>query len=218
MSQPATADFVSAHGPYQTTNGFFSSKAVRPSSPRTDTGCRRRFRYLQTSTSANSANIGIQEKIMSELTTLLTEAFDTASEEGTPAFELLPAGNYVASITEAQVGALKSGKGQAISLTWEIQGGAKRLVFDRVIVQHESADAMKFGRRKLKDICDAVGVKEALTDLTVLRNKPCSIYVKIEHDSAGEYPPKNRVGRVRPIAKPDAAVGNSAKPVKPDYD
>jgi len=157
---------------------------------------------------------------VSELPTLLSETFDTANEEGTPAFEPLPTGNYVASITDAQVGALKSGKGQAISLTWEIQGGANhgRLVFDRVIVQHESADAMKFGRRKLKDIADACEVKDSITDLTVLQNKPCSIYVKIEHDDAGEYPPKNRVGRVRPIAKPDAAVGNSAKPVKPDYD
>jgi hypothetical protein len=147
---------------------------------------------------------------MSELSTLLSEAFDTASEEGTPAFEPLPVGNYVASITEAQVGALKSGKGQAISITWEIQGGANhgRLVFDRVIVQHESADAMKFGRRKLKDICDAVGMKEALTDLTVLRNKPCSIFLKIEQDDAGEYPPKNRVGRVEPIVKSNAAGGN----------
>ena len=151
---------------------------------------------------------------MTELSTLLSEAFDTASEEGTPAFEPLPAGNYVASITDAQVGALKSGRGQAISITWEIQGGANhgRLVFDRVIVQHESADAMKFGRRKLKDICDAVGMKETLTDLTVLRNKPCSIYVKVEHDDAGEYPPKNGVRRVKPIAKPDAPSGNGKTP------
>jgi hypothetical protein len=49
---------------------------------------------------------------------------------------------------------------------------------------------MKFGRRKLKDIADACGVKDSITDLTVLLNKPCSIYVKIEQDDAGEYPPR----------------------------
>ena len=156
---------------------------------------------------------------MTELSTLLNETFDTASEEGTPDFQPIPKDTYVAAITEAKVGPLKNGKGQAISITWEVQGGAHhgRLVFDRVIVQHESADPMKFGRRKLKDICDAVGWKEALTDLTVLCNKPCSISVKIEEDKAGEYPPKNRVGRVSAIARPEKSADkvpfNDAVPI-----
>ena len=139
---------------------------------------------------------------MSELSTTLDEAFNTQTEEGTPDFQPLPAGNYVATIVDAKVGPLKSGKGQAVLLQWEVQGDANqgRLIFDRVIVAHESAEAMKFGRRKLKDIADACGVKDSITDLSVLLNKPCSIYVKIEQDDAGEYPPKNVVGRVKAIA------------------
>ena len=139
---------------------------------------------------------------MSELSSTLSEAFDTATEEGTPAFEPLSPGNYVASIIDAKVGPLKSGKGQAVLLQWEVRDGANqgRLIFDRVIVAHESAEATKFGRRKLKDIADACGVKDSITDLSVLLNKPCSIFVKIEQDDAGEFPPKNRVGRVKPIA------------------
>ena len=125
---------------------------------------------------------------MSELSTVLDQAFDTANEEGSPSFEPIPKGNYVAVITEANVGALKSGKGQAISMTWEIQGGQYqgRLVYDRVIVSHESPNAMKFGRQKLKDIATACGVTQAITDLTVLLNKPVSVFVKIEQDDAGE--------------------------------
>ena len=139
---------------------------------------------------------------MSETSTVLDEAFNTQTEEGTPAFEPLAPGNYVATIINAKVGPLKSGKGQAVLLQWQVQGGNNqgRLIFDRVIVAHESAVAMKFGRRKLKDIADACGVKDSITDLTVLLNKPCSIYVKIEQDDAGEYPPKNVVGRVKAIA------------------
>ena len=146
---------------------------------------------------------------MSELSTTLDEAFNTQTEEGTPDFQPLPAGNYVAAIVDAKVGLLKSGKGQAVLLQWEVQGGTNqgRLIFDRVIVAHESAEAMKFGRRKLKDIADACGVKDSITDLTVLLNKPCSIYVKIEQDDAGEYPPKNRVGRVKPNAAPAKTNG-----------
>jgi hypothetical protein len=147
---------------------------------------------------------------MSETSTVLSEAFDTANEEGTPAPELFPTGNYVASITDARVSTLKSGRGQAITITWQIESGAyaNRYVFDSVIVKHESADAMKFGRRKLKDIADACEVKDAITDLTVLHNKPCLLYVKIEHDDSGDYPPKNRVGRLRPITRPSAPVKN----------
>jgi Protein of unknown function (DUF669) len=149
---------------------------------------------------------------MSELSTTLDEAFNTQTEEGTPDLQPLPAGNYLATIVDAKVGPLKSGKGQAVLLQWEVQGGANqgRLIFDRVIVAHESAEAMKFGRRKLKDIADACGVKDSITDLTVLLNKPCSIYVKIEQDDAGEYPPKNRVGRIKPIAA--SAKTNGGKP------
>ena len=139
---------------------------------------------------------------MIELSTTLDEAFNTQTEEGSPDFQPLPAGNYVATIVDAKVGPLKSGKGQAVLLKWEVQGGANqgRLIFDHAIVTHESAEAMKFGRRKLKDIADACGVKDSITDLTVLLNKPCSVYVKIEQDDAGQYPPKNRIGRVKPVA------------------
>jgi hypothetical protein len=107
---------------------------------------------------------------VSELTTTLTEAFDTANEEGSPDYEPLPKGQYCASITDAKVGPLKSGKGQAVQLTWEVEGDSKyagRLIFDRVIVAHESADAMKFGRQKFKDIASACGVTEQITDLSV---------------------------------------------------
>ena len=147
---------------------------------------------------------------MTELTTVLNEAFNTATEEGTPAFEPVSPGNYVASIIDAKVGPLKSGKGQAVLLQWEVRDGANqgRLIFDRVIVAHESAEAMKFGRRKLKDIADACGVKDSITDLSVLLNKPCSIYVKIEQDAAGEYPPKNRIGRVKALAVASAKAND----------
>jgi len=138
---------------------------------------------------------------MSELTNVLSEAFDVASEEGTPKFEPVPAGAYVAVINDIKAGPLKSGKGQAVLATWEIDddkyGG--RLIWDRIIYVHESAEAMRLGRQKFKDLADACGVKEAITDLSVLQGKRCLIFVKIETDPNGEYPPKNKVARVKPI-------------------
>lgn len=69
---------------------------------------------------------------------------------------------------------MKSGKGQAINLTFEVEGEkfAGRLIWDRVIVSHESERAMKFGRQKLKDIATACGVTGMITDLSVICHKP----------------------------------------------
>jgi hypothetical protein len=138
---------------------------------------------------------------MSELTNVLKEAFDVANEEGSPAFEPLPAGAYVAAVKDIKAGPLKSGKGQAVLVTWEVDDDkySGRLIWDRIIVVHESAEAMKFGRRKFKDLADACGIKDAITDLDVMQGKVCMVSVKIEIDPNGEYPPKNRVTRISAI-------------------
>jgi hypothetical protein len=150
---------------------------------------------------------------MSELTTTLSEAFDTKNEVGSPEFEPLPRGNYVASITDAKAGPLKSGKGQAVQVTWEVEGKyAGRLIFDRVIVAHENADAMRIGRQRFKDIAVACGITEQITDLSVLLNKPCLVSVKIETDDSGEYAPKNRVTRVKKIGDTTKVDGGNTKP------
>jgi hypothetical protein len=109
-----------------------------------------------------------------------------------------------------------------VSLTWEIDGGeySGRRIFDRVIIAHENADAMRIGRAKLKDIAVACGVTEAITDLSVICHKLCSVAVKIESDNTGQYPDKNRIGRVKPIS---AAKKNVVKltgtngGAKPDF-
>ena len=51
-----------------------------------------------------------------ELSQTLSEAFNTDVEEGS-SFDLVPTGNYVAVITDAMVGNLKSGNGQSIRMT-----------------------------------------------------------------------------------------------------
>src|SRR5262249_17965183 len=101
----------------------------------------------------------------------------------------------------------------AVQLTWEVEGDkyAGRKIFDRVIVEHESAEAMKFGRQKFKDIATSCGVTEQITDLSVLLNKPCLVSVKIEIDDNGDYPPKNRIGRVKKIGDAPKANGDAKK-------
>jgi Protein of unknown function (DUF669) len=136
-----------------------------------------------------------------EHTTTLNEAFDPATEEGTPARELLPPGKYKAEVVSAHIAGTKNGKGQMLNLQYSITEGEyeKRLVFDHVIVQHESVDAQRFGRQKVKDLCDATGITDAVTDVGVFLYKPVVITLGVERDKTGQYADKNKVTSVKPV-------------------
>ena len=131
----------------------------------------------------------------------LDEAFDVPNEEGTPPMKLLPKGKYKAEITDASVGPTKNGRGQAVTLTWTVVEGEyeHRLLFQRILIQHESAEAQRFGRQKFKDVCVACGITDPVTDLSVLCFKPCTISVAIRQDKEGKYDDKNEIMRVVPI-------------------
>jgi hypothetical protein len=133
--------------------------------------------------------------------TTLDIAFDADNEEGTPERELLPAGRYEAEVTTATVGLLKNGKGTAVNLTWTIIRGPheKRLVFQNILLTHESPDAQRFGRGRFKDLCVACNVTGEVTDLGVLLYKPCLITVSVRKDKDGQYPDKNEVARIMPF-------------------
>jgi hypothetical protein len=83
-----------------------------------------------------------------------------------------------------------------------------RVVFQSVIIQHDCADAQKFGRQKFRDVCFSCGITGPVTDLEVLKYKKCHIRLGIEKDKMGEYPDKNKVTRVDPYVAP----WNGAKP------
>jgi hypothetical protein len=126
--------------------------------------------------------------------------FDPATEEGTEG-DLLPKGKYTAEVVDAAIVDIKSGKGQMLKLTWAISGGEydDRRVFQQIIVTHESEDAMRFGRRRIKDLCDACGIREKVTDVDLFLHKPCQIQVGVEEDKSGEYDPKNKVTKIKPL-------------------
>jgi hypothetical protein len=143
----------------------------------------------------------------------LAEAFDVPNEEGTPPMKLLPKGKYKAEITDASVGPTKNGRGQAVTLTWTVVEGEyeHRLLFQRIMIQHESAEAQRFGRQKFKDVCVACGITDPVTDLSVLCFKPCTISVAIRQDKEGRYDDQNEVTRVTPVVSWNAPVGEINK-------
>src|SRR5262249_15585507 len=155
----------------------------------------------------------------------LEQAFDVEKEEGTKPFELLPAGKYKAEITNATVGPTKNGKGQAVNLQWVIAEGEheSRLLFQNLLIQHESPEAQKFGRQKFKDVCAACGVTGSITDLNVLCYKTCVITLKIRKDPSGQYEDRNEVSRVQPVvawngSKPAAQLLKEASSTPKSFD
>jgi Protein of unknown function (DUF669) len=158
-------------------------------------------------------------------TTILDNAFNADTEEGTPPRELLPAGKYKADITSATCAPTKNGRGQMVSLTWTIAEGdyQNRLVFQGILVQHDSEDAQRFGRQKFKDVCVACNVTGEITDLSVLLYTTCVISVIIRKDKDGQYPDKNEVARVMPViswngSKPAAQVLKEASSTPKSFD
>ena len=129
----------------------------------------------------------------------LETGFDVDNEEG---FSLLPKGKYKAEITDATVGPTNNRKGQLVTLTWTITEGEyeNRLLFQRILIQHESEEAQRFGRMKFKDVCAACGITGVVTDLDPLCYKTCVIAVVIRKDEEGHYDDQNEVSKVSPLA------------------
>jgi hypothetical protein len=126
--------------------------------------------------------------------------FDPETEEGSK-FELLPKGKYTAEVVDAAIVDTKNGRGQMLKLTWVISGGEYDdwRIFQQILVTHDSEEAMKMGRRRIKDLCVACSITEKVTDVSVFCHKPCEITVGIEEDKNGEYDPKNKVTRIKPL-------------------
>ena len=120
---------------------------------------------------------------------------------GNASARLLPPGKYKAEVVKAYIAGTKNGKGQMLNLQYSITEGEyeRRLVFDHIIVQHESVDAQRFGRQKVKDLCVATGVTDAVTDVEVFLYKPMVLTIGIEKDKTGQYPDKNKVTSVKPV-------------------
>jgi len=148
-----------------------------------------------------------------ESETLLPEAFDPATQEGSK-FNLLPIDIYKAQITDASVSQPKSGDGWGIELSWQITEGEYegRYAFQRITFLHSNVQATAIGRRQFKDLCVATGVDEQVTDVAVFKFIPCQIRIGIEQDKTGLYDDKNKVSRIWHI---DAPVKRSKQPKQP---
>jgi hypothetical protein len=133
----------------------------------------------------------------------------------------VPAGTYLAHITESDVQPLKSGKGTGLKLTFEIIDGPHkgRRIWDNLNIQHEIEETQRIAQSQLSSLCHAVNVIK-LQDTAALHLKPVTIKVVVR-EAQGQYQASNNIkgyesaGGVRPSAPAFVAQAEEAQAAKP---
>jgi hypothetical protein len=143
--------------------------------------------------------------------------FDANQVEPTSDFEPIPAGKYVAVITDSEMKPTKTGAGQFLKFTFQVTEGPfkNRLLWARLNLDNPNATAVQIARGELSAICRAVGVL-APNDSVELHNLPLVIHVRCKkRTDTGEI-----VNEVKGFSKKEApqpavsAAANSTPPWK----
>jgi hypothetical protein len=124
----------------------------------------------------------------------------------------LPAGTYLAHITESDVQPLKSGNGEGLKLTFEIIDGQfkGRRVWENLNIRHSNEDTQRIAQSQLSALCHAVNVIKLL-DTAALHFKPVRINVTVR-EAQGIYKASNNIkgyeaaGVFSAISAPPAAA------------
>ena len=147
--------------------------------------------------------------------------FDANTVEPADDLEPIPAGKYVAVITDSEMKPTKSGTGNYLQLTFQIVEGeyANRLLWVRLNLDNPNATAVEIARRELSAICRSVGVLVP-TDSADLHNLPCVIHVRVKRrNDTGElqnevkgYSKKDAVAQPIAASQVSGTDGQSSSP------
>jgi hypothetical protein len=138
------------------------------------------------------------------------QGFDANTVEPQQDYQPLPAGQYVAVITDSEMKPTKTGNGNYLQLTFQIVEGehANRLIWVRLNLDNPNATAVDIARRELSSICRSVGVLVP-TDSSDLHNIPLQILVGLKR--------RKDTDELQSEVKQYAKVGSTAEP-KPATD
>ena len=118
-------------------------------------------------------------------------------------FDPIPAGKYLAVITESEMKPTKSGVGQFLQFTFQILEGEfkGRLVWARLNLDNPNATTVKIARAELSAVCRAVGVMTP-KDSIELHNLP--LVITVAHKKRQDTGEITNV--IKGYAKKDAAA------------
>jgi len=115
--------------------------------------------------------------------------FDASQVDPSVALDPLPAGKYLAVVSESELKPTKTGGGKYLQLTFQVIDGEYkgRLVWARLNLENKSEMTVKIARGELSAICRAVGVMQP-KDSVELHNIPLEISVGLKkRDDNGEF-------------------------------
>ena len=107
--------------------------------------------------------------------------FNANEVDPSAGFEPIPAGKYLASITESEMKPVKSGSGSYLQLTFTILEGEYkgRVLWARLNLVNANQTAVKIAQSELSAVCRAVGVMTP-RDSVELHNIPLLVTVKVK--------------------------------------
>lgn len=107
--------------------------------------------------------------------------FNAAEVEPTTSFDPLPAGRYIAAVTDSEMRPTKSGSGSYLQLAFTVLEGEykNRVLWARLNLHNPNATAVKIARGELSAICRSIGVLQP-RDSVELHNIPLLITVKLK--------------------------------------
>ena len=135
--------------------------------------------------------------------------FNANEVEPSASFEAIPAGKYLAAITDSEMKPTKNGGGSYLQLTFTILEGEHkgRVLWARLNLNNANATAVKIAQSDLSSICRAVGVMQP-HDSSELHNLPLIVNVRCKkRDDRDEW-----VNDVRGF-EPKSAVGGNPRQV-----
>ena len=130
--------------------------------------------------------------------------FDAREVEPQAALEPIPAGKYLAIITNSEMKATKNGDGSFLELVFQvIEGEYKgRKLWDRLNLDNTNPTAVQIARSQLSALCRATGVMTP-RDSVELHNLPLIAVVAVKRrDDNGEL-----ANEIKGYAKKEAAAG-----------
>jgi hypothetical protein len=137
--------------------------------------------------------------------------FNANNVEPAADFEPIPAGKYLAVITDSEMKATKDGKGSYLELKFQvIEGEFKgRLLWARLSLTNSNELTVKIAKSQLAAICQAVGVMTP-KDSVELHNLPLVVNVKLKKRSDnGEL-----ANDIKSYSKRETAATQSSPPAR----
>ena len=146
----------------------------------------------------------------------MSELLNAKTRKGNNMFDPIPAGKYIAAITESEIKPTKNGSGHYLELTFDILDGQYkgRKVWARLNIDNPNATAVRIARGELFSICRAVGVMQP-QDSIELHNLPLSIKVTCKkRDDTGEITNevKGYEAKATAAGRPQQAQTNDTTP------